>query len=292
MVLSPLIGDIAKKIGEIDVKKLKNDYLSTFKIDVSKYLDHTKLVEIYQDKTGYAFYYPTSCAGDSNFYEQLEKYDWYYMDWKWEHEEALKYIEAHDKVLEIGCARGTFIECLTKRGNTAIGLELNKKALKEAKSKKLNVVGETIENFAKKNSGKYDVVCSFQVMEHIPNIGEVIESSLKTLKKGGKLIVSVPNNDNPVFKYGNIPLNKPPHHIGLWTADSLKEMATFFDLKLIGIKIEPLQSYHVNLYIDSVMNMFLINSHLKRLIYRMTKGLFKLFSKKIKGLTIMAIYEK
>jgi ubiquinone/menaquinone biosynthesis C-methylase UbiE len=64
--------------------------------------------------------------GDSKFYEQLEKFDWYYMPWKWEHEITLSYLDPKKRVLEIGCGTGSFVQKAADISGAYIkGLELN-----------------------------------------------------------------------------------------------------------------------------------------------------------------------
>jgi hypothetical protein len=48
-------------------------------------------------------------------------------------------------------------------------------------------------------------------------------------------------------------LNMPPHHMGKWTANSLKKLTHFFDLELVKINYEPLAEYHYN-YFLSILN--------------------------------------
>jgi 2-polyprenyl-3-methyl-5-hydroxy-6-metoxy-1,4-benzoquinol methylase len=92
-------------------------------------------------------------------------------------------------------------------------LEFNDEGIKKAKSAGLNVIKESIEVHAVENEAKYDVVTSFQVLEHIGDSRNFIEASLKGVKPGGKLVISVPSYDSLVSVQLNNTLNLPPHHI-------------------------------------------------------------------------------
>ena len=46
---------------------------------------------------------PPTLRGQSTFYEALQRYPWYYVPWKWEHEIAKSYLKDGDQVLEVGC---------------------------------------------------------------------------------------------------------------------------------------------------------------------------------------------
>ena len=58
----------------------------------------------------FAFYTPSELAGSASLYEQLQKFDWYYMPEKWEFRQALSWIQAEHgvrRLLEVG-GRGFF----------------------------------------------------------------------------------------------------------------------------------------------------------------------------------------
>ena len=255
---SPLIkGGKVKLLNVIKTQEIVNIYKNSFNLPVERFFEGKEEIYVFEcTKTKYKFYYPFDIAGDSSFYEYLQQYDWYYMPWKWEHQkvyERIKSCASNLKILEIGCARGSFLERLSQEGYECIGLELNEKAQNEAMERGIKVLSETIQEHASKYNDYYDIVCSFQVMEHIPNIGDVIEASIKTLKKGGRLFISVPNNASFLCLDEKNPLNMPPHHMGLWDETSLKNIAPIFGLKLNAVYLEPLQSYHKG-YFKSVIN--------------------------------------
>jgi len=243
---SPLTGSTNVVLQEeIQCDFIIDKYKKRMKIDVSKYFQGLESIQIYKClDTRFRFYYPFNLEGNGEFYEELQKFQWYCMDWKWEHEIASMIIGSVDKVLEIGCARGSFMERVQQKGIECVGLELNKSAIKTGCRKGLNILSQSIQEHAKQNPEKYDLVCSFQVVEHISAIKEFIQASVDALKPGGKLIMSVPNNypNSPILE-NNI-LNMPPHHMGLWDMNSLISVQRIFGIELRGIELEPLQPYH------------------------------------------------
>ncbi len=213
-------------------------------IDVARFFNR-KEVQIYRClDTGYRFYYPFKTTGDDSFYQEMEKFPWYYMDWKWEYDVAENFIKKSDKVLEIGCAKGAFLKKIKENGAIVEGLEMNSSALKACIKKDLLVNTDSIEKFSTNKKNVYDIVCSFQVLEHVADVKNFIESSLYILKPGGLMIISVPNNDCLIFKE-DVALNMPPHHMGLWEINSLIKLQNNFDMKLDSIHLEPLQKYHI-----------------------------------------------
>ena len=105
-------------------------------IDVSRFFVNLDEIKLYRClDSGYRFFYPFNLEGDNQFYQELQKFSWYYMDWKWEYEQALRQISPGDKVLEIGCGQGDFIKKLKDNNIDAIGLEFNDQAIKNAAPK-------------------------------------------------------------------------------------------------------------------------------------------------------------
>ncbi|MBK7438869.1 MAG: methyltransferase domain-containing protein [Saprospiraceae bacterium] len=94
------------------------------------------------------------------------------------------------------------------------GLELNDIAMAKAIQNGVKVTNEELEQHAQKNIEQYDVVTFFQVLEHIAEPGKFLHSVLKTVKKGGQIILTVPNNQPYYLKFDKFHLlNLPPHHM-------------------------------------------------------------------------------
>jgi 2-polyprenyl-3-methyl-5-hydroxy-6-metoxy-1,4-benzoquinol methylase len=244
---SPITGkDNAVLIKEIPSSFFVDGYKKEFGIDVSKFFKNIPKVGRYQCKdTDYQFFAPFSVAGDDDFYQKLQKFPWYYMDEKWEHGISSRFVKKDDKVLEIGCARGGYLKKLAKEGAIAEGLEMNSDALAEAKKSGLAVFPDSIETFSQKKKLYYDVVASFQVLEHVPEVKSFLDASLTVLKPGGLMVISVPNNDCLIFKDDTVFLNDPPHHMGRWNTNSLIALQNHFGMTIVAIHIEPLQNYHL-----------------------------------------------
>lgn len=299
-IKSPLNGEsevILEK--KIKVSTLVKAYKKSLNINVKKYYKDLDYIDIYICKdSGYRFYYPFDIAGDSDFYIHLQQYAWYYMSWKWEHEMCLKLINPGDKVLEIGSGKGSFLKKISEIQNVnCVGLELNEDSAFETQNIKL--INATIEDFSEKNKEQFDLVCSFQVLEHISFVQKFLNASIECLKKGGKLVVCVPNNDS-FLKYDSGVLNAPPHHMGLWDENSLRSIEKYYPVKLDKIIFEPLQPYHVSNYLHAIVK-GKIGLSPKKVVLKLLSiiGVKKIIEKSllkradsIKGHSIMAIFIK
>jgi 2-polyprenyl-3-methyl-5-hydroxy-6-metoxy-1,4-benzoquinol methylase len=288
----------------IDVKSIIEQYktIKPYGIDVERFFSGINEISIYKcNDTGYRFYFPFNLTGDDLFYQQLEKNPWYYMDWKWEHAITEDFIKSEDKILEIGCAHGDFLEKIKTKINLAEGLEMNTKALRDCTSKKITAYNKTIEDFSSQISEFYDVVCSFQVLEHIADIKSFIDASISVLKAGGLLILSVPNNNCFFLKDKDFITNMPPHHMGLWSLNSLVSLQKYFKLRVEAIHIEPLQKYHVG-FAEKIAEEKLRSKLDKSfgffspIIYKLTKRISRFsvntISSYITGHTILVVFKK
>jgi len=190
-------------------------------------------------------------TGDEKFYECLQKFDWYYLAEKQEYDVAAKHISSNDSVLEIGVGRGAFAGKIRPR--SYVGLELSEAAVRMARQHGLNVYKDSIEQHSRNHSDSYDVVCSFQVLEHVAEPKRFIEFSLRCLKRGGKFIQSVPSEDAFLGTEANNILNMPPHHVTRWTNKALGSLAEQFSLEIVEIWNDKLSDFHLRPYSVAVI---------------------------------------
>lgn len=237
---SPITGnnntDLTDTFRSADIIDL---YKQQLNINVEKFFANSSSIHLYQcNDTGYKFYYPQKLDGDGMFYEALQNElgEGYYHTWKFENQLAFDAIKPNEKVLDVGCGVGNFLLSAKKKTNTVFGLELNEKAIKVCTDKGLNVFHETLQKHAKEHSEYYDMVCMFQVLEHVYDVKDFITAALQVLKPGGKLIIGVPNNEPYFLGYDKYcTLNLPPHHMGLWNKKVFEKLASLFNLSILKI---------------------------------------------------------
>jgi cyclopropane fatty-acyl-phospholipid synthase-like methyltransferase len=195
----------------------------------------------------------------------LQKTQDYYQNDKEEYDFAKNYIDENYSVLEIGCGKAAFADKIKTIKYT--GLEFSKQAILMAERNGKNVINETIQRHSLHHFEKYDVVCSFQVLEHIPvdKINSFLNAAINTLKKGGKFIISVPSADSFVGKISNCTLNLPPHHQTHWHDKTLVKIANIFDLEIKELHHDRLAERNKKEYINIIFN-YIIGS--KKLVKR------------------------
>jgi len=109
-----------------------------------------------------------------------------------------KFIKA-GKILDIGCGRGLFLDVMRRGGWDTLGTEFNEETASYAiKTYGLKVLPGDIAQH-KLLTENIDVININQVLEHLKNPNKVIQESYRLLKKGGMLIISVPDIRSPQF---------------------------------------------------------------------------------------------
>lgn len=250
-VLSPLTGTEDTKLLRVySVAKIREDWIKSFQIDISgECLGQDKFYLYECKRTGLKFYYPHEIVGSPKLYEKLQSFVWYYVPDKWEHHVALNAIKKYDRVLEVGAGSGSFVSQCLRKGINIVGLELNKSAVETAQARGLPIKSDCLENYTKNRSDYFDVVCAFQVLEHVSDPHMLLEQMSGVLKKGGRLMISLPNA-NSFLKYDYNLLDMPPHHMTLWNKHSLNALPQLFPFKLKRILYEPLAKHHIEYFIN------------------------------------------
>lgn len=279
MLVSPLTdSDDVTILRSFPTKQLIQAWKISFNIDISTELYGCKTIELYQcNKTKLKFFAPVDITGSGKLYEQLQKFDWYYMPDKWEHQVALRDLADCKKIIEVGCASGSFVKLGSEVGLDIRGIELNEAAVLAAQKSNLRVERLDLKEAAHLYWESLDCVCSFQVLEHVPNPKDFINWSMQMLKPGGKLIYCVPNSES-FLKYQYNLLDMPPHHMLQWSEVSFKALENIFPIKLEKVIYEPLPSYHVSGYLTAYSGHFQALSPFGKLAFnRYTLPLYEKF---------------
>jgi len=224
------------------------------------------------------------------------------MDEKEEYHYAKKYISSTDKVLEVGCGKGAFAKFLQTKDY--IGLDLSENAKIMAAADGIIIKNETIEDFSKRHKGEFDVVVSFQVLEHVPDPNSFIEAALDALKEGGKLIIAVPSEDSFLKYASNNILNMPPHHVTRWSYVTFEYIAKQYNLKIVKIYHEKVQDVHKRWYLHTLVFNSLCDykiistSFFRKLLSKLSSLLAGLLMRGLKdemlpnGHTVLVVFEK
>lgn len=160
-----------------------------------------------------------------------------------------QHVQKRGKILEIGAARGNFLKVMEKRGWEVYGIEISKDAVQLSKQiNDIELFCGTIEEF--NSNEKFDVICMYQTLEHVPNPEVVIRRSYEMLTKNGIILIEVPN-----IKGHDIKSNEEkrrliydlPRHLNHFSPNILSR-----ELKKKGFKVTKVDRY----YPEFVLNFF------------------------------------
>lgn len=230
----------AEHLASLSTSYVAEMYKRKCGVDITQHFHGVDEIFLFRcSVTGYRFWQPAVVAGDEFFYRTLSQaWKEYYRDWRWEYDLLMPLMESSHSVLEVGCGRGYFLRGIENRVKLGTGLELNRQAI-ENKVTKFEVRTSTIEQVARDSGGKFDVVCSFQVLEHVTNPAEFIRSCLECLKPGGMLALSTPNIEFMPHVEQRDAFDLPPHHMGHFSEDVYRNIARYFNVEVRSIFKQP-----------------------------------------------------
>lgn len=149
------------------------------------------------------------------------------------------------KILEIGCSDGYGSFILAKKAKIVIAMDVDNKTILSARKKynlkNLNFLNTDALSLSYKN--EFDVVISFQVIEHVIDVDLYLTNIKDALKKNGIFILSTPNRLLRLYK-GQKPWNK--FHVKEYEADELRNLLRnyFSDIKILGLHATS-EIYHL-----------------------------------------------
>ncbi|MFN9624027.1 MAG: class I SAM-dependent methyltransferase [Cyanobacteriota bacterium] len=237
---------------QISTKKLIRLYRSAG-IDVSKYFSGIDYLDLNEDASGLMSWQP-AVVGDSDFYAQLAStIPFYYPHDKPEFSVALDQLPADSEVLEVGCGEGQFGSLLAS--DKRFGVDINEQAIQHATAKGLrcrvwNFLQDEVESLPKQ---EYPYICSFQMIEHLPDPGCFFAFAYRHLAPEGRLILGAPAMDSVLGKNPMSILNLPPHHQTWWTDRSLRTYPKQFGLVCEEIIHVPLDFAHHRAYMSTLL---------------------------------------
>ncbi|MBI3678919.1 MAG: class I SAM-dependent methyltransferase [Acidobacteria bacterium] len=100
------------------------------------------------------------------------------------------------EVLDIGCGRGEFLECLREAGMVAKGIDSNAEMVALCRSKDLYAEqADLFDYLGELDEASLDGIFCAQVVEHLPphRVPEMISLAAAALRPGGRIVIETPN---------------------------------------------------------------------------------------------------
>lgn len=154
------------------------------------------------------------------------------------------------RILDVGCSYGWFLQTAASRGWETTGIEATDATARDAREAGLDVRTGTIED-AGLPEASYDVVCLWDVLEHVPAVDSFIGEIHRVLKPGGLLAVNSPNIDSVMARQAGADWSwlLLPHHVWQFTPGSMR--AT---LQSRGFAVERLRTWEpTEAFVENLM---------------------------------------
>lgn len=144
------------------------------------------------------------------------------------------------RVLDIGCATGSFLDAMRRRNWEPYGVEINAEAASYARGQLgLNVFAGTLID-ARYPDAFFDVVTLWNVFEHLHQPRSTLIEIARITRPGGLLVISLPNPDSIEAKiFGRYWAGLDiPRHLYIFSRRTLEQVLTS-----TGFRIEDINSF-------------------------------------------------
>ena len=107
------------------------------------------------------------------------------------------------KILDLGCGNGISARLLNQADFDVVGTDISPLFLEEARewvNPRLRYhVCDVIE--LPFESGSFDVICSNELIEHLPDVETALTEMIRVVRKGGRIVLSGPNLCSPLIPF-------------------------------------------------------------------------------------------
>lgn len=139
----------------------------------------------------------------------------------------------NNKILDVGCGIGYFLDVAKQRGWEVYGTEFSDKAVKICSEKGITMYNG-IFNSAPFKEGEFDVITSFEVLEHVSDPSDVM-NYVKFLRKGGAFYLTTPNFNSIIriiqkSDWDVLSKTEHPEHLNYYTKRSYRYLLRRFGL--------------------------------------------------------------
>lgn len=166
-----------------------------------------------------------------------------------------KFTEKKGTLLDYGAGTGFFLSEVKRNGWNVQGVEPSEEARKNAKSVHgLDLIAPDQFDWNKEES--IDCISMWHVLEHLSHLNDDLENFTRVLKKGGLLIIAVPNHeshDANVYKEDWAALDVPLH-LYHFKKKNIKDIADKYGFDMLGIKNMPFDSFYVSMLSEKNRN--------------------------------------
>ncbi len=200
------------------------------------------------------------------------------------------------KILELGPGRGHFLKTLKQKFDlkNTYAVEMNKHFIKTLEENNIKVIGRDIENVSGEFDDFFNVIMSFQLIEHLNDPIKFLKRIKKMLKVDGLLYLDTPNSPFTNPKWTDVPETirrdqfDNGQHILFFSLNSFKQLAEKAGLEVV--QAESIKVRRTLLFDDT--NIFSFQPHKFKDWPNLFKTLCKITELTIRCLLGQDIYGK
>ena len=148
---------------------------------------------------------------------------------------VLRWAKPPGRWLDVGCANGVFVRTAAAVGAEACGIELSSVAVEQARQQGLRVEQARIEDLP--TVDRYDCVTAFDVIEHVLDPNNFLQSISDRLNAGAICVLSLPDVNSAFAKL----MGKawwfyiPEEHLHYFNTSTIKQLATKVGLEAVHV---------------------------------------------------------
>ncbi len=161
--------------------------------------------------------------------------------------ELVNRLNTRGKILDYGCGVGYFLKACQRQGWQVEGYEPNETARLQAEEKiGKSVLSAQIEVL---EAESFDVISLWHVLEHVHQLNETLHTLVNACKKGGYIVLAVPNSDSyDAKKYGaDWAAYDVPRHLYHFNKASMQKLLKKHKLDLKEVLPMIWDSYYVSI---------------------------------------------
>ena len=147
---------------------------------------------------------------------------------------------AGDRALDLGCGDGAFTAVLAQAGAEVIGADVAQAALDRASTRdpELDLRLIPIDGPLPFEDGRFDLVWSSEVIEHVADTARWLSEVRRVLAPGGRLLLTTPSHGRVRLALGGIERFSEPlgDHLHLYTRRSLRSLLEEFGFDRVRVR--------------------------------------------------------
>ena len=130
------------------------------------------------------------------------------------------------------------MDWIASKAARRVGIDFNRQAIRRLKARGIEAEVADVQDYARVHEGQFDVVTALQTLEHLETLVDFGRAALRLLRKGGSLIISVPNRQRLNRARLEV-FDVPPHHVSRWSPQQLRKFARRIGMETGWVRIEP-----------------------------------------------------